>query len=111
MTLAEKKNGRMRNLEITPQKNNDREGNSNMMYEELMTLRTKVIQNLSGVCSQNGKNLSGINLSWKIEYLTVRGLNPGVAFMHSRGSKKIPTSFAVLLGQQIYKIYSKIISL
>lgn len=46
----------MWNLEITPQKTKDREGNSNMMYEQLVTLRTKVIPNLSGARSQNGKN-------------------------------------------------------
>lgn len=55
MTLVQK-TGRMWNLEITPQKTNDREENRNMMYEQLVTLRTEVIQNLSGVCSQNGKN-------------------------------------------------------
>lgn len=55
MTLVQK-NGRMWNLEIIPQNPNDREGNSNMIYEQLVTLMTKVIQNLSGVCSQNGKN-------------------------------------------------------
>lgn len=53
MTLVQK-NRRMWNLEITPQKTNDGEGNRNMMYEQLVTLSTKVIQNLSGACSQNG---------------------------------------------------------